>query len=502
LNINIEDKHLNVTDSNNRYIIKDLDLSNYNGESIYLDEGLSMVLKNTSDTNFKVKLTNGNKLDFGDMAVTNSGSGEDLFFTLNNIKDALEYNIVEYGIGEPSAWQSDTYKSEAKPFLQGEFSGNYNDKWSFNIDANNGLSTFHLQGEQTFNLTGKIDDSLWQNRAKDIDYNIVVKDGYNKPHIINIDNDYDSTDELIEDLNNQLADFNSTAYIENGYIKVVSPGDTNISLHAENNNAAKLFGFTNSENEPLKNTIISSAKPNIHLSDKSKDERTIAINIIDDDKIKETYEITLEQKNYDSLDDVVSYINSLEDLPNGIDAKNIEGRLAFSFDNNIDGLLVESKEDNELLGFNRIGDSLKLNIVDDEERLVKNLEIDTAGRAFDVADGVKVGFDEGIIYAKDHFTATVGSGIRYELSKLDEIDKNLLLHQTKEGNKRNLIDSTINFNDILIETNEEIKADDLGSKQEDIVRAATELQRANQAYQAALAATTMNNQISILNFLQ
>ncbi|MDY6821862.1 MAG: hypothetical protein SVN78_09620, partial [Deferribacterota bacterium] len=124
LNINIEDKHLNVTDSNNRYIIKDLDLSNYNGEYIYLDDGISIVLKDTSDTNFSVKLTNGSKLDFGDMTITNSGSGEDLFFTLNNIEDALKYNIVEYGISEPSAWQSETYKSEAKPFLQGEFSGN------------------------------------------------------------------------------------------------------------------------------------------------------------------------------------------------------------------------------------------------------------------------------------------------------------------------------------------------------------------------------------------
>ena len=124
------------------------------------------------------------------------------------------------------------------------------------------------------------------------------------------------------------------------------------------------------------------------------------------------------------------------------------------------------------------------------------------GKNFMVADGVTVGFDEGVIYADDSFSATVGSGIRYELDKLSSVDNRLLTTLTELGTKRNRIDATINFNDILSENNEDIKATQLGSRPEDTVASTTELQRAAQAYQAALASTTMNNQLSILNFLR
>ncbi len=501
LDITIRNNKLNVKDSMGRNIINNLDLKNYNGEYIPIGNGLALLIKDTSNTQLRVHLNDGNKLEFGDMQKIVEGGGEDVFFTLQNLRDALEYNIPEYGYSEPSAWQSKEYKSEAKPFLDGDFKGNYNDKWIFRTEENEGLNKFYLQQSLHYNLTGQVDETAFDGRKRDIDFDIIIKDGNKDAEIIHIDEQFASVDEIVNKMNELLVDFNAKAYYEDGNIKVQTPGNTNIAIFATENNAARILGFANEDDNDLKNTIVSSENTELHLSNKSNDERTIILNILNNRGV-ENYNITLEQKDYNSINEIVDYINTLEDLPDNIEATNIDGRLAFIFSGRVDGILAESASDKEYSGFKRIGDTLKIDITNDRGEKINELEIDTAGKNYMVADGVTIGFDEGVIYANDSFSATVGSGIRYELDKLSTVDNNLLTTLTELGTKRNRIDATINFNDILSESNEDIKATQLGSRPTDTVASATELQRAAQAYQAALASTTMNNQLSILNFLR
>jgi len=142
-----------------------------------------------------VHLNDGNKLEFGDMQKIVEGGGEDLFFTLQNLRDALEYNIPEYGYSEPSAWQSKEYKSEAKPFLDGDFKGNYNDKWIFRTEENEGLNKFYLQEELTYNLTGTIDESAFDKKSQNINIDVLIKDGNKDIETIHIDDQFSSVDE-------------------------------------------------------------------------------------------------------------------------------------------------------------------------------------------------------------------------------------------------------------------------------------------------------------------
>ncbi len=500
LDITIKNNRLNVKDSTGRVIINNLNLKDYKGEYIPIGNGLSLLIKDTSNTHLNVPLNDGNKLDFGSMQKVVEGGGHDIFFILQNIKDALEYNIPEYGISEPSAWQSDKYKSEAKPFFDGNFTGNYNDKWVFTTKENEGLNKFYLQQRLTHTLTGTVDQSAFDEKNRNINFDILIKDGNKDVKTLHIDDQFSSVDELINKMNELLVDFDATAYYDEGKIKVKSPGDTNISIYATKNNTAEILGFSNENDDDLKNTIVASEDTELHLSNKNDEERTIVLDILQNKGV-ENYEITLEQKDYNSIEEIVNYINTLEDLPNGIRATSIDGRLAFSFSKDIDGLMAQSQSDKEYTGFKRIGDSLKLEITNVKGEKINELEIDTAGTNNLVADGITVGFDKGYIYANDAFTAAVGSGIRYELDKLTAADNKLLAALTELGTKKNIIDSTINFNDILSETNEDIKATHLGSRPIDVTAATTELQRAAQAYQAALSATTMNNQLSILNFL-
>ena len=352
----------------------------------------------------------------------------------------------------------------------------------------------------TYNLTGTIDESAFDKKSQNINIDILIKDGNKDIETLHIDDQFSSVDELINKMNEYLVDYDATAYYDEGSIKVKTPGNTNISIYATKNNTAEILGFSNENDDDLKNTIVASENTELHLSDKNDEERTIVLNIIQNDGV-ENYEITLEQKDYNSIDEIVDYINSLDDLPDNIEATSIDGRLAFRFSKNIDGLMAQSASENEYTGFKKIGDTLILDITNEKGEKINELEIDTAGKNNLVADGVTVGFDKGIIYANDSFTASVGSGLRYELDKLTTIDNQLLTTLTELGTKRNRIDATVNFNDMVGLTNEDIKATQLGSRPVDVTAAATELQRASQAYQAALSATTMNNQLSILNYL-
>jgi flagellin-like hook-associated protein FlgL len=501
LDITIRNNKLNVKDSMGRNIINNFDLNDYNGEYIPIGNGLSLLIKDKKNTHLNVHLNDGNKLEFGDMQRVTEGGGEDVFFIFQNIKDALEYNIMEYGVSEPSAWQSKDYKSEAKPFLDGDFKGNYNDKWVFRPVENEGLNKFYLQEALEYNLTGVVDDSVFDGNKENIDFDIIIKDGNKAAKTLHIDDQFSSIDDIINKMNEELVNYNSEAFYEDGHIKVKTPGNTNIAIYANKKNTANLLGFSNGNDDDLKNTIVASENTELHLSNKSDEERTINLDILKN-KGEDTYSIILEQKDYNSIDEIVNYINTLDDLPDGVKATNIDGRLAFTFSNNVKGLLAKSVSDKEYTGFKRIGDTLKIDVTNDKGEEINEIEIDTAGKNYMVADGVTVGFDEGVIYANDSFTAAVGSGLRYELDKLSTVDNKVLTTLTELGTKRNRIDATVNFNDVLNESNEDIKATQLGSQPIDAVAAATELQRASQAYQAAMSATTMNNQLSILNFLR
>lgn len=500
LDIIVQNKKLTVKDSMGRKILDRMSLEDYSGQPIDVGQGLSIILKDTHDNHQKVQLTGNGKLNFGDMQSIIKGDGVDVFESLQNLSDALKYNVVETGISEPSAWQSKEYKSEGKPFFDGEFKGNYNDKWIFKTKENEGLNKFHLQNELVHNVTGVVDTDAFDGGKRDIDFDIVIKTGENDPTLIHIDDQFEGIDEVIEKINDNIAPYKAYTYLEDGHIKVKTKGNTNVSLYATENSAARILGLSNDEDKSLKNTILASEAPEIHLSNKSEDDRTLILHTLKDDVWIDN-EITIDKLDYESIDELVANINE-SGLPEDMEATVVDGRLAFSFKDDVDALIVESKGDTGLLGFNRIGDSFKLDVVSDKNQTVNEMEIDTAGKLYHVADGISVGFDEGIIYANDFFDATVGSGIRYEMDKLDVSDKNFMNVLTETGTKRNTIDSNLNFYDAFIETNEDIKATQVGSQQIDAVKAATELAQARQAYESALAATAMNSQISLLNFLK
>lgn len=144
---------LQVTDSKGNLIFDNsstpISASAYNGEEIYLTQGVSITLGEiTASTSFSMDMTAGANLSFGDLNVIEEGENVDIFGSLKNLYDALNLNIPDSGIGAPSAWDDTSLNSTAVPYFDGEFRGNYNDLLTFEVEYYDDSSEFYIQSEQ------------------------------------------------------------------------------------------------------------------------------------------------------------------------------------------------------------------------------------------------------------------------------------------------------------------------------------------------------------------
>ena len=100
-------------------------------------------------TVFDVALTAKGNVGFGDMNVTEDGKNVNIFRSLQNLANALKYDITKNGFSEPSAWKDTSLSSTASPYFDGTFKGMSNDLWKFETEAYNGKNQVFLQNEYT-----------------------------------------------------------------------------------------------------------------------------------------------------------------------------------------------------------------------------------------------------------------------------------------------------------------------------------------------------------------
>ncbi|PLX71325.1 MAG: hypothetical protein C0602_01590 [Denitrovibrio sp.] len=246
---------------------------NYNGEPVYLAQGVSMVIGEvTSSTSFSIDMTAYSNLSFGDMNVIEEGENVNVFQSLKNLHDALDKNIPESGVGAPSAWRDASLNSSAVPYFDGEFRGNYNDELTFEVEYYNSESEFYLQSEQ-----------YWESQPMrgyadiDVDIDLMLKSDQTDPEITF--KNYTvaagvysaSTTLLVADLITQinsdasLKSLGVQAYSENGKLRIDSgSGNTEISVNYNTPETALIFGQTVSD--PASATQL----PNLEFTEDSR----------------------------------------------------------------------------------------------------------------------------------------------------------------------------------------------------------------------------------------
>jgi len=246
---------LQVTDSNGNMVVDNssnpLSTSAYNGESVYLTQGVSIVLGEiTASTSFTVDLTSFSNLSFGDLNVVEDGENVDVFGSLKNLYEALDKNIPDSGIAAPSAWLDTTLSSSAIPYFDGEFRGNYNDELTFEVQYYGNKSEFFVQQEQHWSSeTVKSYDDI------DIDIDLILKSDKTTP-AITIKNysipsaSYSASgtiliDSLVSQINSDfsLQQLGVQAYNDDGKLRIDSgSGNTEISMTYNTAETALVFG--------------------------------------------------------------------------------------------------------------------------------------------------------------------------------------------------------------------------------------------------------------------
>ncbi|BAI81591.1 conserved hypothetical protein [Deferribacter desulfuricans SSM1] len=470
--------------------------ANYSDKEVDLGYGVKILINSnslTSDNVFDLDLKANSNLNFGDMNIIQDGKNVNVFKTLKNLYDALNLNIAQGGIGAPSAWRDENFKSTANPFLDGEFRGNYNDKWVYQVESLDNKNELYLQNELTYSVNAPTDFS------NPINFKLNLKtDSGLKSKTFNINSS--NIDSFINTLNQD--DFliqygiKATYYEQNNKIVFHSgKGTQEISVTTNDNNTAdQFFGDTN-----YINTVFGQKDATIDLSDYPNE--NVILRIYDNNGSE--HNISIKAKKYSSIGELKSAIQSELDANSiSVTVGNVGNRLVLTGSGSFSNLHVSGDYEG-ILGFYKAGDEVKIKVSSEPTgELINEITLDTAGEAYDVADGVKLGFDKGNLYATDSFTATVGSGIDYELPILDRAETQIGEALTIVGTRQNRVDSVINFHTTFTTSNEEIKAKYLGSREVDMTDAITQLQLAQQAYQAALAATSRLLQISILDFLR
>jgi len=158
VNVGTTDITISVTDKLGNLIYDNsanpISKANYDGGEIEIGNGVKMQLGDIAGsatpitTSFSIDLTANSNLSFGDLNVTEKGENVNVFKSLENLYFALEMNIPDSGIGAPSTWSKENLNSTAVPSLDGEFRGNYNDIFNFEVQYAQSKSDFYLQKKQ------------------------------------------------------------------------------------------------------------------------------------------------------------------------------------------------------------------------------------------------------------------------------------------------------------------------------------------------------------------
>lgn len=465
--------------------------STYKGEPIDLGYGVNIILPDTSfPSSFKVSLKASSSLSFGDMNIVQEGKNVNTFRSLKNLYNALNLNIPKEGIGAPSAWRDENFISTLKPYLGGTFRGNYNDEWKYEVLSQNQKTSFYLQKELTTSSKNTIDTTTQASfdilvKGADNSMTRVTFSNVNIGNIVNVIN----ADTTLSQLGVKAEVMDNRLVLRSG------SGLQEIEINPSDSASATALGLQ-------QNIVYSKTTPNLNLANSTDLQRTIQFSYYDGTNWNNAT-ITVQKRDYTSLDDLISEINNkitaLTPTPS-IVAQNLDNQLAFNY-TGLNNLIV-SGDHQGTLGFFKKGDEIKIKITNSKGDLVNELKFDTANQTKFVADGVKLSFDAGTAYATDSFTSTVGSGINYEIGILDKAENQINEKLTTAGTRKNRADAVVNFQLTVKTVAENIKSKYLGSRGEDATKAITEFQLAQQAYQAALATASKIMQLSILDYIR
>lgn len=478
-------------------------IANYNGEPINIGHGVFIALNSDINQSFRLDLKANSSLSFGDMNIVAEGKNVDTFRSLTNLYDALNLNIPDSGIGAPSAWKDEMFINKANPYLDGDFRGNYNDEWTYEILGGKDKTSFYLQQELFTSFTNKV--NLPQ--ETDFSFDVIVSDtrGATESYTINVPANATAGD-MINIINSEpeLLKLGIKAELVDNKLKISSgSGLKEISVNANTSDAANALGLYNSDTlTSYEKHVFSRDVPVLDLRDTTDAMRTITLKYYDGTSWQ-TESVVVEPKVYSSTSELADTIN--ENLSIDILAKEINGQLAFQYDtdNNADiqNLLVEGDYAGTL-GYYKGGDEVKIKVAGSDGEVINFLTLDTANKLADVADGVKLAFSPGNLYIADSFTSTVGSGIRYEIPVLDAAETQLTTNLTLTGTRQNRVESVMNFHTTISTSNEQIKAQHLGATEVDMMQAITDFQLAQQAYQMAMTASARILQMSIMDYLR
>lgn len=235
--------------------------ANYNGEEIYLNQGVSIVLGELATNSFTIDMTKSSNLSFGDLNIIEDGSNVDIFRSLDNLHDALNLNIPDSGIGAPSAWKDLNLGSDATPYFDGEFRGNYNDLLTFEVEYYGNKSDYYIQSEQYWESDGL---TMYNYGSVDpVSFDIMLQsdsiagDGFFSKNISVATAVYSAsstllTNEIIQQINSDasLQDLGVHAYMEDGNLRIDSgSGNTELTVHYNNTETAFMFGEVNNETD-------------------------------------------------------------------------------------------------------------------------------------------------------------------------------------------------------------------------------------------------------------
>ncbi|MGC8768466.1 hypothetical protein [Calditerrivibrio sp.] len=477
----------------NGITIKDItiDPSTYKGEPIDLGYGVNIILPDISiPSSFKVSLKASSSLSFGDMNIVQEGKNVNTFRSLKNLYNALNLNIPKEGIGAPSAWRDENFISTLKPYLGGTFRGNYNDEWKYEVLSQDQKTSFYLQKELTTSTKNTIDATTQAS------FDILVKGADNSMTRVTFSNVNISNIVNVINTDTTLANLGVKAeLVDNRLVLRSGSGLQEIEINPSDSASATALGLQ-------QNIVYSKTTPNLNLANSTDLQRTLQFSYYDGTNWNNA-DITVQKRDYTSLDDLISEINNkitaLTPTPS-IVAQNLDNQLVFNY-TGLNNMIV-SGDHQGTLGFFKKGDEIKIKITNSKGDLVNELKFDTANQTKFVADGVKLSFDAGTAYATDSFTSTVGSGINYEIGILDKAENQINEKLTMAGTRKNRADAVVNFQATVKTVAEDIKSKYLGSRGEDATKAITEFQLAQQAYQAALATASKIMQLSILDYIR
>ncbi len=249
-------------------------------------------------------------------------------------------------------------------------------------------------------------------------------------------------------------------------------------------------------------TIKSPYRPTLDVSEKDVESRTLTFNY--NDGADQTASIVVDRENFQSLEDLITNINTQLTKAGLADITCIkigEDKMGFKFNDLAINSLHVSGDHEGTFGIEKGGDIAKLKVTGSNGDLISNYTLDTANEQHYVADGVYHHYDAGYLYATDSYTVAVGSGISYELPVLSKAESQLHVALTTVGNRQNRAESAISFNESLVSMNDKLKAEYTGSTTVDQARATTDFQVAQTVYQAALSSTAKILQISLMNYL-